>query len=80
MRIRDASITERTIEEISKLGPTPYDIGKIVGCPTQLVRYWLDGIYMPSAFYLRRFHEIGCDVMYILTGVRYKITGGDTDV
>lgn len=80
MRLYDRGIAERMIEELSKLGDTPYDISKLVGCPTQLVRSWLDGINTPSTFYLRRFHEIGCDVLYILSGKRYTISGGDTDV
>ena len=80
MRMRDVGIASRTIEELSKLGNEPLEIAKIVGCPTNLVRYWLDGVYTPSAFYLRRFHEIGCDVLYILTGKHYNISGGDTHV
>lgn len=80
MRYNDTIITDRVIEEVSKLADTPRAIAKIIGCPTQLVQYWLDGIYTPSAFYLRRLHEVGCDVLYILTGKRYTISGGDTDV
>ena len=77
MRLRDFGIAERTTEEVSKLGDTPLEIAKLIGCPAQLVRYWLDSTYTPSAYYLRRFHELGCDVIYILTG---KHSGGDTDV
>lgn len=77
MRLRDFGIATRTTEEISKLGKTPTEISKVIGCPTQLVYYWLDSTYTPSAYYLRRFHEVGCDVIYILTG---KHTGGATDV
>jgi hypothetical protein len=80
MRIRDTSIIDRTIEELSRINNDPHELAKLVGCPTQLIRYWLDGVYTPSAFYLRRFHEIGCDVLYILTGKHYTISGGDTDV
>lgn len=80
MRMRDVGIADRTVEEISKLSDDPREIAKLVGCPTNLIRYWLDGTNTPSAFYLRRLHEIGCDVLYILTGKHYTITGGDTDV
>ncbi len=80
MRMRDAGIIDRTVEEVSKLGNDPTVIAKLVGCPTQLIQYWLDGAYTPSAFYLRRLHEIGCDVLYILTGNHYTVIGGDTDV
>lgn len=80
MRPNDVNIRDRLIEELSKLGDTPYAVAKLIGCPTQLVRYWLDGVYTPSAFYLQRLHEIGCDVLYILTGTHYTISGGDSDV
>lgn len=80
MRYHDDEIIDRSIEELQKLGRTINEIAEIVGCPPARVRHWLDGIHTPSAYYLRRFHEIGCDVLYILTGKRYTITGGDTDV
>ena len=77
MGLRDFGIAERTAEEVSKLGVTPIDIANRIGCPSQLVRCWLGGTYTPSAYYLRRLHELGCDVIYILTG---KHSGGDADV
>lgn len=80
MRFRDIEIVERTIEELTKLGDNPSSIARIVGCPARLVSYWLDGLYTPSTYYLRRFHEIGCDVLYILTGTHYTVIGGDSDV
>lgn len=79
MRYRDYDITLRTSEEVSKLGSTPGEIAKIIGCPTQIVRSWLSGEFTPSAHYFRRFHEVGCDVLYILTGEHYTILGGETD-
>lgn len=79
MRLRNVGIAERTAEVVSTLGNTPLEIAKRIGCPAQLVSHWLDGTYTPSAFYLRRFHELGCDVIYILTG-KHSNTGGDTDV
>jgi hypothetical protein len=78
--MRDVGIADRTAEEVSKIDSDPHVIAKLVGCPVQLVRYWLDGTYTPSAYYLRRFHEIGCDVLYILTGNHYINSGGDIDV
>lgn len=80
MRMRDVGIADRTAEVVAAIAPTDAMIAKIVGCPTQLIRYWLNGLYTPSAFYLRRLHEIGCDVLYILTGEHYTISGGATDV
>lgn len=80
MRPTDNKIRDRLIEELRWVGDTPAEIAKLIGCPTQLIRYWLDGVYTPSAHYLGELHNTGCDVLYILTGKRYTITGGDTDV
>lgn len=82
MRLKNVGITERTAEEVAKLGNNTGEIAQLIGCPKHQVKYWLDGIYTPSAFYLRRFHEIGCDVLYILTGKHYvvSVSGGDTGV
>ena len=80
MIYNDVAITDRVIEEISKLGKNAYQIGKVVGCSTALAKSWLDGVHLPAAYYLRRLHEIGCDVLYILTGTHYNLVGGDTDV
>lgn len=77
MRYRDYDITLRTAEEVSKLGSTPVEIAKLIGCPAQVVRSWLNGEFTPSAHYLRRFHEVGCDVLYILTGTHYNLLGGE---
>ena len=80
MRINDNEIRARTIEELRKMGGYSHEIAKRTGCPSNLVQYWLDGVYTPSAHYLRKLHDAGCDVLYILTGKRYTISGGDTDV
>ena len=80
MRPTDTSIRDRLIEELSWVGETPLEIAKVIGCPSNLVKYWLDGVYTPSAFYLSKLHGVGCDVLYILTGQRYTISGGDSDV
>lgn len=80
MRYRDKAIVDRTIEELTRISDDPHELSKLLGCPKQLVCYWLDGTYTPGAYYLWKIHTIGCDVLYILTGTRYTITGGDTDV
>jgi hypothetical protein len=80
MRPRSFDIIDRTIEEVSKLGNTPTEIAELIGCRPKQITCWLSGEFTPSAFYLQRFHEVGCDVLYILTGRRYTISGGDTDV
>jgi transcriptional regulator with XRE-family HTH domain len=80
MRPSDTNIRNRTIEELRKVGGYSHEIAKRTGCPSNLVQYWLDGEYTPSAVYLAKLHDAGCDVLYILTGKRYTISGGDTDV
>jgi hypothetical protein len=80
MRYRTHDIDQRTAEEISKLGRTPREIARLLSRPTQLIRSWLDGTYTPSATSLRMLHDAGCEILYILTGKHYTITGGDSDV
>lgn len=70
MRIKDEGISVRTAEELLKLGDTPHDIAKIIKCPSNQVKHWLDCEYDPSAYYLKRFYEVGLDIIYILTGNR----------
>lgn len=59
-----------------KLGDTACEIAKLIGCSESLVRYWLNEEGVPSHFYLQRLHELGCDILYIITGVRQN---GDTN-
>lgn len=80
MRVRNHDIDVRTAEEVAKLGRTPDEIAERIGCRTPSVRSWLTGTFTPSAQSLRQLHFAGCDVLYILTGKHYTISGGDTDV
>jgi phosphoribosylformimino-5-aminoimidazole carboxamide ribonucleotide (ProFAR) isomerase len=67
-------IGHRAFEELERL----YDVkkygnkllvSKMVGCDKKAIGGWENGV-APDAIHLQRLHEIGADVMYILTGVR----------
>lgn len=73
MRHVDPDMCIRSVQEIRKLGRDPGIIASKIGCSRQLVNYWLSGDGIPGAYYLRKLHELGCDILYI-------ITGGETDV
>lgn len=75
MRPTDYEMCARTAEELRRLDKTPCAIANLVGCKHQLVRYWLSGEGVPCAAYLKRLHEIGCDILYIITGER-KVEDG----
>lgn len=70
MRQTDISMRVRTAEELRKLGDTPTKVAKRIGCSTELARYWLNEEGVPSHFYLKKMYELGCDILYIITGVR----------
>jgi hypothetical protein len=68
MRKTDYGIRDRCAEELRQFGSTPKAISESTGFVPQLVRVWLDGEATPSAASLARFHELGMNVIYILTG------------
>lgn len=70
MRRMDCEMRARTAEELRKLGDTSWEISKIVGCSETLVRYWLNEEGVPSHFYLKKLYELGCDILYIIVGIR----------
>ncbi len=70
MRIMDYDMRERAVEELHKLGDTPTEIARKIGCAPPCVRVWLSQEGIPSAYYLKRLHELGCDILYIITGER----------
>lgn len=72
MRKRDPEMIKRLHEEIYKLGDSNGAAARKLNCDRELVGDWLRYDYMPSAHYLRNFHEAGCDVIYILTGERTR--------
>lgn len=68
MRITDYNMRIRAAEELRKLGRNHYVIAEKIGCSPQLVKYWLELGGLPSAHYLKRLHELGCDIIYIIVG------------
>lgn len=70
MRRMDVKMRSRAAEELNKLGDSSYEIAKLIGCSDNLVRYWMNEEGVPSHFYLNRLYELGCDILYIITGVR----------
>ena len=70
MKATDFKMRKRTVEELKKLGDTPQEIAKVIGCKDQLVRHWLDEECVPSHIYMNRLYEVGCDILYIITGVK----------
>lgn len=70
MRPTDPDMCTRTAAELRKLGKSPTEIGRLLGCKQQLVSFWMREEGVPCAMYLKKLHGIGCDIMYIITGER----------
>jgi hypothetical protein len=62
---------DRLAEELDKLrenGWTNVDIADELRCRDVTVWRWKHGWDFPSITHLRDLYEIGCDIMYIITG------------
>lgn len=70
MRKTEVNMRNRTVEELNKLNKSPYEIAKLLGCPTSLVNYWMGREGVPSHYYLEKLHHLGCDILYIIVGER----------
>ena len=69
-------IGQRAFEELERLyGVKKHGnkllVSKIIGCDKKSVESWENGV-APDAIHLQRLHEIGADVIYILTGRRVE--------
>ena len=67
-------IGQRAFEEVDKIFNVSKYGGmitatKTIGCHKNAIYEWENG-KAPDAIYLQRLHEIGADVIYILTGRR----------
>ena len=67
-------IGQRAFEEVEKIFNVSKYGGmtmatKTIGCGKHAVYEWKDG-KAPDAIHLQRLHELGADVIYILTGRR----------
>lgn len=66
----DQAIRDRVIEELETLGTTNREIGTKLGVDPTCVRFWHDGLAVPKAHNLAKFHAAGLDIFYIITGKR----------
>jgi transcriptional regulator with XRE-family HTH domain len=72
MRRTDPDMTSRLAEEIFRLGLNNTELSRKIGCYDATISMWLSGRSTPYAYYLARLYEVGCDVIYILTGKRTR--------
>ena len=69
MRKQDIEIGKRAYDEVLSMFPMMKDAVAAIGCGNKAVYEWKYGT-APSATYLARLHELGADVIWILTGRR----------
>lgn len=73
-RKTDVRIGYRAAAEAMRLsGYSAATAALLLGAERKIVYIWADGC-APTAIYLQRLHEMGADVIYILTGRR---SGGE---
>lgn len=70
-RKADINIGYRATSEVMRLSKSTKHACQILGCKRELLKSWRNGV-APSAIYLVRLHEIGADVLWILTGKENK--------
>ena len=63
-------IKDRVAEELSKLGDTNAAIARKLGVYQQTLGFWRNGIMVPKAQNLAKFHAAGLDIFYIITSKR----------
>lgn len=68
-RKADVQIGYRAEEEVFRLFPSHPAAAAALGSDRKIVYTWHQG-NAPTAIYLQRLHELGADVLYILTGQR----------
>lgn len=68
-RKADVRIGYRAAEEAFRIAHSAQYAAVLVGGERKIVYTWSEG-NAPSAIYLQRLHELGADVIYILTGRR----------
>lgn len=66
-RKADIAIGERAYTEMMRLYGSTTKAAQALGSERRIINDWNYGI-TPSALYLRRMHELGIDIIYILTG------------
>ena len=69
MKHPDIGIGHRAVTEVDRLFPKRKHAIISIGCGKNVVNEWSYGV-APSATNLARLHELGADVIWILTGKR----------
>ena len=69
MKRPDVGIGYRVAAEVKRLFPKKKHALIAIGCGKNTLNEWSYGV-APSAIYLARLHELGADVIWILTGKR----------
>lgn len=75
----DIEIGHRALEEAQRLFPSVRKATIAVNCGPKTIYAWRDGV-APSAIYLARMHELGADIIYILTGKRTQPRTGEKNL
>ena len=68
----DPSMSTRLAEEFYRMNVDMAFLTRKIGCHNSLISAWVNGRYIPNAFYLAQLHRAGFDVIYILTGERTR--------
>ncbi len=68
-RKADIAIGERAYSEVLRLFGSVSKAAVAIGCTRGLINDWHWGT-SPGAMYLARLHQLGADVIWILTGVK----------
>lgn len=74
---KDPEMTPRLVEEIYRVSESNTDLARELGCSDTTVYQWITGSTIPYAYYLAKLYDLGCDIIYVLTGMR---TRGDAGV
>lgn len=69
MKVADINIGYRAASEVKRIFPNEKQAILAVGCGKNTIYEWGCGV-APSAKNLARLHELGADVIWILTGKR----------
>lgn len=70
-RKADINIGRRAYSVVLRMFPKMKDAERIIGCDNDTIYRWNEGV-SPSAIYLQRLHELGADVIWILTGKKVR--------
>lgn len=69
---KNEAIRQRLMEEMAKLPYKNFQIGYRIDCDPSVITQYKRGVHLPGAYHLAGLHEIGVDVIYILSGERTK--------